>query len=218
MEDKKPQVLVWLFLFLIAILILAISCITTGQAQQCANRFASAWKEKVASIKEWNSRHPDYVKRHHLDRDMSQNTAALKAHMRGAFEMACEQFEGVGTASSLNTFGDGMTEEIVSALSSQPRSPVDLDSPALLSMVDRVEEPSAEGVTKLTAYTPLSIGTPGYFSGPGWMGFAYGGGIDHPTAPPAVPPTNPVPELGTFPLAFTGLLSAFGLLRKSRIN
>jgi hypothetical protein len=174
-------------------------------AETCHVDFKEVWARKVAAIKAWDLKHPAYMKAHHLDRDMSDQTRRMKERAGKALEVMCAQVEDVAAGSPLVPGGPSVDSGMEGIADRSLLVALDVeDSPQ--QMIQEEEYPNYEA----TRRDSLVDGERGSYPGfPGWFGgggYLPGGGRGTATAPPPVVPIAETPEPSTLALTFAPLL------------
>jgi hypothetical protein len=173
-------------------------------SETCHVDFKEVWARKVKAIQAWDKSHASYVARHHLDRDMSAQTARMKERARKALEVMCAQAEDVAAGSPLVPGGPSVDSGMEGIADRSLLVALDVeDSPQ--QMIQEEEYPTYATTSRDLA--DGSSGTGPYF--PGW--YAGGGllpsrGAENITPSPSVIPVAPAPEPSTLALTFAPLL------------
>jgi hypothetical protein len=169
----------------------------------------------VKAIQAWNHAHPAYVVKHHLDRDMSAQTARMKERARKALEVMCgTRDEGLVGASGIDGSGLVAGQPVLAVAIPKAGDGMDFAAETPQQMIQEEEYPTYETTERSPVvdqqYGPNS-GFPGWFAG--WGG-AYGSGGNSGHAAPPVTPIAPTPEPSTLALLAIGI--AAGIWKVSR--
>jgi hypothetical protein len=172
--------------------------------------FESEWAKKVHDILVFNRTHPGYVARRHLTRDMSKETAALRASMRKALDLSCV----VDLIPSSPIYASTGANLMISPefLATSTVTQLELEPALLESEIEQQPAVNYDNPERDYSGDDASPGGPGgWFGGGGWPITPIAGG--KPPVSPVVP-IAPTPEPSALILVGSGLLGAAALMRR----
>lgn len=180
-------------------------------SETCHVDFKQVWADKVRKIQEWNRKHPKYVQRHHLDRDMSAEARRLKEQARKSLGVACEIGSiPVDTGSSVRMVGGRDFAAHSEYIPESGASYLDMAQEEIQGLIPPVDYPvyNISSMVYTSNLGPWPIGA-GWFSGGGYLPVGY---PSQPSGPGT--PIAPTPETGTFGLLMIGM--GFLIIRSVR--